>query len=1095
MEKFRPHLTPTLKSGLAYGGGLALGNLIAALIFSVVSLERFSPGNDVMRLVTGILLAFLISGLGAAVGAFLGGYTLPMVDPPKGKWNYAWKSAVTLGVIYGVLLYPVFLVLALFSFYNISGIPVWLFMVIFAIVGLLVGLLFGLIFGSWTVGLRRAWRVTGYAALGFGVGGLGLGLGIYGVINSFALGGFSLAGRIAALFGLFVFGLAGGVAVAMAYARYASEPPQDKPIFGWLTPARRWIIAIGIVLLLFAFIVRPVLSLMRNTFQPQDANLSTALVSQTVGTHWLDPVDLSAEFDLGAAGAAQIDVADGGQVGLTWLSDGSVMFMPGAWDVAAKMASWQNPVTVSSGNDTVEAPQIAVDSQGQAHIVWAEAGTILYSLCDAGGCTEPEVVSAASSLACAADAGVHQAPAIAIDANDTLMLVWETDADVLPALTWSVEDLPVNAVGECVPTGDLTKVRQPRVAAAANGRFGFVFTAGVDENNTVNRVDYDGGWGELVEVGNGRYPEIYFDGNNDAHVVWCSQNSVVYRQKQEESESVITPCVNRPQIGVDSNGYSHIVWYGNTIQSVLGKISADSVLYEIAQFDEGWTQSTIIDRTGNQIQPAITVDDQGTLHMVSTVGEGADKNLRYQAQVQYSCEGYELTRLAQVLYDVTRQEKYRDPDTPVPYCQNRYDNLVFTPSADPAYSDMEPLVNGAYDQMAQLADTARYEVLFATMWYDPDYAGESPGFVIASAVADLYNKVKANPENYPRGLTVRILLGNPPEAATGDFTGQLWNVIEDIRTAGVPTMVDPEIGWNLEVADYKGSLPHSHAKMIVVDGKTAIAAGYNMTYEHYGVNHPSGAGGGRNDLGIQVTGPVVQDAVLAFDDLWVGSDQRLCTNLDPFYELWQASCYDFKAEGRHVPEVMKYYIPEGDTTAFSMFRSNVRDEADWQVANALAAAETSIDTIQVNFTMEMICDLDILYEVCTFNEALPYMQSLVAAAENGAKVRILIKGEPADGIESMVGVENLAEEVARRGLEEQFELRFFDGPMHYKSINIDNELVIVGSQNFHYSAMSPLNGLVEYNLGVVDEQAVEDYSRLFEYHWERGIPLELKSDY
>jgi phosphatidylserine/phosphatidylglycerophosphate/cardiolipin synthase-like enzyme len=121
------------------------------------------------------------------------------------------------------------------------------------------------------------------------------------------------------------------------------------------------------------------------------------------------------------------------------------------------------------------------------------------------------------------------------------------------------------------------------------------------------------------------------------------------------------------------------------------------------------------------------------------------------------------------------------------------------------------------------------------------------------------------------------------------------------------------------------------------------------------------------------------------------------------------------------------------------------------------------------------------------------MHSLVTAAENGVQVRILIKGEPIDGVESMVAVNNLEGELLRRGLENTIELRFFNGPMHYKSINIDDELVIVGSQNFHYSAMDPLSGLTEYNLGVVDEQAVEDFSRLFEYHWEQGIPLSEKS--
>jgi phosphatidylserine/phosphatidylglycerophosphate/cardiolipin synthase-like enzyme len=711
---------------------------------------------------------------------------------------------------------------------------------------------------------------------------------------------------------------------------------------------------------------------------------------------------------------------------------------------------------------------------------------IFYSSCNGAACAAPELASTAPPLACAAEAGAGKAPAIALNAANSLLLVWETENGVLPFLNWTADGSPQTAVGGCIPVAGLTAGRQPRISEAANDLFGLVFTAGLDADSRVYHLHYNGGWSEREELGNGRYPEIYVDNSSQTHVVWCGQDGLNYWHGALGSQPLRTPCFNRPQIGMDGNGRLHVIWYSDVVISVLGRTNTDSILYEITQFEGDWTNSTIIDRIGSQIQPAVVVDDQGTLHMVRTQGSELGESMQYQAQVQYSCEGYELTRLAQILYDVTRLEIYRDPDTIVPYCQNRYDNLVFTPNADPAFSDLEPLVNGAYDQMAQVADTAEYEVLLTTMWYDADVAGESPGVVIASTIADLYNKVKANPEAFPRGLTVRILLGNPPEFATGDFTGQLWSVLEDIRNAGVPEMTNPDIGWNLQVANYKGALPHSHTKMLVVDGKTVVAAGYNMTYEHFSLFHPSGRGGGRNDLGIQVTGPVAQDAVLAFDDLWVGSDQRHCTDFYPPYGVWQASCFDFKALGRHVPEVMKYYIPAGGSTAFSMFRSNVRDESDRQIADALAAAETSIDTMQVNFTMEMICDLNILYDVCTFQEALPYMEGLVAAAENGAQVRILIKGAPADGIESAVAVNILKDEISKRGLQDNFELRYFDGPMHYKSINIDGELVIVGSQNFHYSALDPLSGLAEYNLGVVDEQAVADYEQLFEYHWQKG---------
>lgn len=1090
MNKFKLYLPSSLKSGLAYGSGLAFGNLVTALIFSRTTLENFSPGNDFVRLAVGVILAFFISAFGGAIGGYLGGRTLPVVDHLRARRAYAWKSALALGLIYGFLLFPLVLALALFSFYNIGDIAVWLFMALFGFVGLLVGLLFGLIFGGWTVGLRRTWRVIGYALLGFGLGGLGLGWGVHQFIYSYDIGRFSWEGRAALLGGLFLFGLGGGAAVGLAYARYAAEPAADKPLFAWLTPAWRWAIGVGLMVIALLVFVRPALSLVRNALQPQDANLSTVLVSQTVGTHWLEPVDLSGAFEPDTASAAQIDVTDDGQIGLVWVTNGAVWYMPGIWEVGAKTTTWQESISVSGEGEMAESPQIALDAQGRAHVVWAEAGDIFYSQCADTSCSTPERVSALPALACAGEAAGHQAPAVAVSPSGSLLLVWETDSGVLPGLVWSAGDSPQTAVGECVPAAGLTAARQPRVSAVENGRFGLVFTAGVDADSRVYYLPYENGWGEWQEVGNGRYPEIYIDNESQTHVIWCGQEGLAYWQDQQPPLSLRTPCFNRPQLGIDSGGHMHAVWYADIVENVFGIVNTNPVLYEIAQHETGWTQPTVIDRVSSQIQPAVVTDKQGTFHMVRTMGRDPGHRLQYQAQVQYSCEGYELTRLGQILYDVARLETYRDPDDLVPYCQNRYETLLFTPNANPAYSDVESLVNGAYDQMVQVVDTAQYEILLSTMWYDANDAGESPGFVLAETVADLYRKVKTNPDAFPRGLTVRILLGNPPEFATGDFTGQLWSVLQDIRDAGVLEMTNQEIGWNLEVADYKGALPHSHTKMLIVDGKTVVAAGYNMTYEHYTLLHPSGRGGGRNDLGIQVTGPVAQDAVLAFDDLWVGSNQRHCTNLDAANGVWQVGCYDFKATGWHVPEVMKYYIPAGESNAFSMFRSHVRDESDHQIADALAAAETSIDTMQVNFTLELICDLNILYDICTFQEALPYMESLVTAAENGAQVRILIKGAPADGIESAVAVNILQDELRERGLQDQVELRYFDGPMHYKSINIDGELVIVGSQNFHYSALKPLSGLAEYNLGVVDEEAAADYTRLFEYHWQQGTPWE-----
>ena len=87
-------------------------------------------------------------------------------------------------------------------------------------------------------------------------------------------------------------------------------------------------------------------------------------------------------------------------------------------------------------------------------------------------------------------------------------------------------------------------------------------------------------------------------------------------------------------------------------------------------------------------------------------------------------------------------------------------------------------------------------------------------------------------------------------------------------------MVDESIGWQLEVADFEGNMPHSHVKTLVIDGKQAAANGFNMTYDHFPTDHISGQGKGRFDLGLLVTRPGAQATQRMFDDMWAGADQR-----------------------------------------------------------------------------------------------------------------------------------------------------------------------------------------------------------------------------
>lgn len=59
-------------SGLAYGLGLLIGNVMSFILFRLVPANWFLFGeSQVLRLLMGVLLAFFLSGLGGLLGAAL----------------------------------------------------------------------------------------------------------------------------------------------------------------------------------------------------------------------------------------------------------------------------------------------------------------------------------------------------------------------------------------------------------------------------------------------------------------------------------------------------------------------------------------------------------------------------------------------------------------------------------------------------------------------------------------------------------------------------------------------------------------------------------------------------------------------------------------------------------------------------------------------------------------------------------------------------------------------------------------------------------------------------------------------------------------
>jgi cardiolipin synthase len=61
--------------------------------------------------------------------------------------------------------------------------------------------------------------------------------------------------------------------------------------------------------------------------------------------------------------------------------------------------------------------------------------------------------------------------------------------------------------------------------------------------------------------------------------------------------------------------------------------------------------------------------------------------------------------------------------------------------------------------------------------------------------------------------------------------------------------------------------------------------------------------------------------------------------------------------------------------------------------------------------------------------------------------------------------------------------------LHAKSTLIDGQMLIIGSQNMHYSSWGE-NALTEYGLTTNDPAAIEEYQALFEAKWQDAIPFE-----
>jgi hypothetical protein len=579
------------------------------------------------------------------------------------------------------------------------------------------------------------------------------------------------------------------------------------------------------------------------------------------------------------------------------------------------------------------------------------------------------------------------------------------------------------------------------------------------------------------------------------HRAWCSPDgSIQYQFGSGPVEQIDIPsCSSTPAIALDADGTPHIVWYTQEVRDTNGVTNPASLLVESIRQDGGWSDAAIAARTEGEAIASLTSDAEGNLVLVWADAADPSGDLSMSIQENYQCSEDDLTPTVRAGLETLQVGGTRPAGSEVPYCRNQFDRIIYTPNPEAEYSDQQITPNGGFDQVSALIEEAQYEALFNVMQYVETKTKPSPGSILSESVGKLYQQVKANPEDYPRGMTVRILLGNYPVFADFTWGSQIIEVIKDLKTVGVEKMVDPEIGWRVEVANYSGVYPHSHNKMFIIDGKLAGSLGFNYNYIHFTKDHPSGEGDDLFDLGLSVIGPVAQDSITHYDDMWNGADQIHCEDLTLPDGQWQDTCQEVKATDDHVPEVLRAYLPpDGDSNAFSLYRSKEFNEADDFIEASLAASTESIELITTNFSMELYCIIHLLAPgFCTIDDSMPYIDAILEAVEkNQTHVRVIMENANSNGLENRVTAMVLYEELVRLGLDHLVELRFFNGRLHAKSGLIDDSLLIIGSQNYQYSAWGQGGGLGENDMSTTDPDAIAEYKALFEAKWEEAIPVD-----
>ena len=285
------------------------------------------------------------------------------------------------------------------------------------------------------------------------------------------------------------------------------------------------------------------------------------------------------------------------------------------------------------------------------------------------------------------------------------------------------------------------------------------------------------------------------------------------------------------------------------------------------------------------------------------------------------------------------------------------------------------------------------------------------------------------------GVKVRVLV---------DWLGSLlksspwfWRTFSkagvDARSFGYPT-IDSPLGW----------VSRDHRKSLVVDGRVAFVSGLCVGDEW--TSDPATGREGQRDTGVMIQGPAVADVGAAFAEAWSTTGDRV-----PSHELPDASSID----------------PCGNVSLRVI------------ATMPATAGVFKLDQLVASLARETLWVTD-----AYFVGVSAYVRALIAAAQDGVDVRLLVPGTV-----DVFGVTSMSRAGFRALLEGGVRIFEWNGPMvHAKTAVADGKWARVGSSNLNITSWF---GNWELDVAIEDEAFGAEMQEMFERDLENATEVVL----